>query len=337
MTTTSSTLKNRTLESGAERSRTEPSRGEEADGRGEGTSRPGKDAVVLLNPTAGGVRWDAAAVRDVLAPLGEVEVIVTNGSGHARREAERATRGGIEMVVAGGGDGTINSVVNGIAAGGGTSCLGVFPLGTANDFAHSLGLPVDPASAAETIVSGARRRIDLASVEAPSRKLFVNVAAGGLGLSDDQDDDVKTRLGRLAYLLDAAGEMSGKTPHRIHMEWDEGRVDADVLAVIVANGSSSGGNVPVAPYALPDDGLLDVVLIPALEVGRLTALAARILVGQHIGDDDVVVRRTREVRIRSQPALRFRLDGEDVGEGYFRAECLPAALEVTVPPPPPRQ
>lgn len=306
------------------------------DDRREGTRRPGTADAVVLNPKAGGDRWDATAVREALAPLGEIEVIVTDGPGHARREAERATRRGTEMVVAGGGDGTINSVINGIAGGGGTSCLGVLPLGTANDFAHSLGLPLDPADAAETIVSGVRRRIDLVSVESPGRRLFVNVAAGGLGLADDRADDAKAKFGQLAYFLDAAGEMSSKTPHRIRMDWDGGRFEADVLAVIVANGRSSGGNVPVAPYAMLDDGLMDVVLIPAVEVGRLTTLAARILVGQHIGEEDVVVRRTREVRIRSRPVLRFRLDGEDVGEGTFRARCLPAALEVTVPPPPTR-
>lgn len=305
--------------------------------RTDAAARPGLSGVVLLNPRSGGEEWDAAAVGDVLSPLGDLEVTVTTGPEHARREAERATARGVDLVIAGGGDGTVNHVINGIADGGGRACLGVLPLGTANDFARSLGLPLDPGEAADTILAGVRRRIDLVSVAAPRRQLFVNVAAGGLGPPDEGEDAAKSALGRLAYFLDAVGEMSGKAPHDITMDWDGGRVEGEVLAAVVANGRLSGGNVPVAPQALFDDGLVDVILIPAVGLGRLTALAPRILTGQHLRSDDIVVRRTREVRIRSRPPMRFRLDGEDAGEGYFRARALPSALEVAAPAGPSRR
>lgn len=300
-------------------------------------AHPDLAGVVILNPNSGGEEWDEAAVRDVLSPLGELEVAVTTGPDHARHEAERATDRGVGLVIAGGGDGTVNHVINGIADGGGRACLGILPLGTANDFARSLGLPLDLGEAADTIIAGARRRIDLVSVEAPRKQLFVNVAAGGLGPPDEGEDAAKSTLGRMAYFLNAVGEMSAKHPHHITMEWDGGRVEGEVLAVVVANGRLSGGNVPVAPQALLDDGFMDVIMIPAVGLGQLTALAPRILVGQHLGSDGVVVRRTRGVRIRSRPPMRFRLDGEDVGEGYFRARSLPSALEVATPAGPVRR
>lgn len=308
----------------------EPDRAEPAPLGSARTSGGDGRCVVVANPDAGD-GWEPARMRDLVSPLGAVNFVVTRSSEEARRTAERASANDAEMVVAAGGDGTVNCVVNGIVSGDGDPCFGIVPLGTGNDSARSMGVPLDPEDAVEALRSGGRRWIDLVAAGGPPQRYFVNMAVGGLGTPvDEGGEGAKSRLGTLAYMLGVADEMISSEPHWVTLDCDDGHVESEALAVIIANGPCSGGSVPVAPRARPDDGLADIVLVPGLDVTDLAGLAPRILRGEHLDDEEVVVRRSRYVRIRANPSLRFRVDGEDHAEDPLRFRVIPNALELAV-------
>lgn len=289
-------------------------------------------SLVLLNPGAGGATA-RAALRTSLPTLPEAEVTETQGGWELRALARGAADRGFERVVAAGGDGTIHEVVNGLAEASHPAVLGVIPLGTANDFARSLGLPEEVEAAVRVLVEGRSRRIDLGEVRGRRFARFVNVAVGGFGglVGEGANTQRKRALGPLEYLRSAAERLPELKAYRVRMKSDGERLELDVYHAVVANGSRSGGNVPVAPEAELDDGLLDVVLIPALRAPELLTLAPRLLKGRHLEDGRVVFRRTDRLTLRSEPPMRFSVDGEPVGESPVAFRVLPGALEVTVP------
>lgn len=295
------------------------------------TSGGAERRIVVANPEAGD-GWEPGRMHELVSPLGAVSFVVAQSAEEARRTAERASARGAEMVVAAGGDGTVNCVVNGIVSGGGEPCLGILPLGTGNDSARSMGIPLDPEDAVEALGSGARRRIDLITAGGPPQRYFVNMAVGGLGAPVDEGAEgaKESSLGNLAYVLGVADEMISGQPHWVTLECDDHRVECEALAVIIANGRCSAGSVPVAPHARPDDGLADIVLVPGLDVTELAGLVPRILRGEHVDDEDVLVRRSRYVQIRANPPLPFRVDGEDHAEAPLRFRVIPNALELAV-------
>lgn len=289
-------------------------------------------SLVLLNPGAGGATA-RAALRESLPTLPDTEVTETRGGWELRALARGAADRGFERVIAAGGDGTVHEVVNGLAESARSAVLGVIPLGTANDFARSLELPEDVEEAVRVLAEGGSRRIDLGEVRGPRFARFVNVVVGGFGglVGERADTERKRALGPFEYLRSAAERLPELEAYRVRLETDGERLELDVYHVVVANGRRSGGNVPVAPEAELDDGLLDVVLVPALRASELLALAPLLLRARHLEDERIVFRRAERLSLRSEPPMRFSVDGEPLGEGDAAFRVLPGALEVTVP------
>lgn len=290
--------------------------------------------LVLLNPGAGSA-GDREALQEALSTLDKVKVVRTRGGRHAREAARRAPARGFRRVVAAGGDGTVNQVLNGLVRAEREAVLGVLPLGTANDFARSLALPQELAGAVEVLRGGATRRIDLGEVRRNGSTAFVNVVVGGFGgrVSEHVDASRKRALGPLEYLRSAAEELPDLQTHRIRMEVGEERLETLGYHVVVANGGRSGGNLPLAPRARLDDGLLDIVLIPALGIPELLLLAPKIVLGRHLEDERVVYRRAASVAFTSEPPMRFNADGEPIGSDPLEFRLRPKALTVAAPPP----
>lgn len=284
--------------------------------------------LVIMNPRAGSARDEAW--REALDRLPRMEVRRATRPGEAREAARDAVAAGVDLVVAAGGDGTVNEVLNGLAADFGRARLGVLPLGTANDFARSIGVPADPEAAVEVLAACGTRRIDVARASGPEERFFLNVSVGGFGgrVADRVDEDRKRAWGPLAYFRTAAEELPELGPHRIAARLDGEEMELDAYHVAVANGRRAGGNIPVAPGARLDDGLLDVVLIPVLDVPALLLLLPKVLLGEHLEDEAVIARRAARVEIRSDPPMRFDVDGEPLGEDPVRFEVLPGALRV---------
>jgi diacylglycerol kinase (ATP) len=287
---------------------------------------------VILNPIAGSVS-DVSLIRERLKKLQPTRVRISEQPGDAERFARESVEEGYELIVSAGGDGTLNEVVNGIAAAGCNSALAILPLGTGNDFARHLGLPTNIDEAIDRIGAAKTREIDLVRVTSDLIRYFVNVSSGGFsGLVDERlTPDMKRTWGPLAYLRSAAAafpELRGYTT-RVSLD-DADAVDHDLYNVIVANGRYVAGGIPIAPKAEISDGLLDIILIPERGKAELALLAAQILLGKHLSSDAVIFHRAKRVAINSKPGMWFNVDGELIGNEPATFELLPGALRCVV-------
>src|SRR5881394_4217686 len=176
---------------------------------------------IILNPTAGGVD-DLDVVMAQLRRLPDAEIRLTGRRSSAARFARTALRKGCELIIAAGGDGTLNEVINGIGENLGEARVGLIPLGTGNDFARTIEVPTDLATAIDLIVTGETRAVDLVRVTSDEVRYFANVSAGGFsGLVDEKlTPKMKKTWGPLAYLRGAAATLSELRAYRTTLAFD---------------------------------------------------------------------------------------------------------------------
>jgi diacylglycerol kinase (ATP) len=271
-----------------------------------------------------------------LKRLPNAEIRLTGRRGSATRFARAAIQKGRKLVIAAGGDGTLNEVVNGIGENARGVRVGLIPLGTGNDFARTLGVPADLEAAIDLIASGDTRKVDLVRVTSDEVRYFVNVSAGGFsGLVDEKlTRAMKKTWGPLAYLRSAAAALPELRAYRTTLAFDNTEsLMLDLYNVVVANGRYVGGGTLIAPEASIDDGLLDVVLIPQRSAPELALLAAQVAMGTHLSSDAIVFRRAAKLTVNSKPGMWFNADGELVGNEPARFEILPRALRFIAPKP----
>ncbi len=290
--------------------------------------------LVIANAKAGsGDGETTTAVEQILSTVGDVTVVQPDGP--ASLAAALADRHGREVAVLGG-DGSLHLAVQCLYERGelGMTPLGLVPLGTGNDFARTMGLPLDPTDAAEIIARGTLRRLDLMVDDAGG--VVVNAVHVGVGAEAGKEaKELKPRLGKLAYAAGAAIAGARADGWRVGVAVD-GRAVNDrrtrVLMVGIGNGISVGGGTKLVPDARPDDGLLDVVVSRSLGPVARIAYAAQMAVGRHVNRDDVVAVRGREVRIASEP-VPVNTDGE-LGDAITRRSwrVLPGAWQLYAPP-----
>ncbi len=295
---------------------------------------------VLFNGSAGGA---ADADIDALRTIPGVDLVVCEDPSDTVQAATDAARAGAERVVAAGGDGTVHLVANGLMAAGESAAtrpvLGVLPLGTGNDLARTLALDLGlpPVAAIDTLRQSQVRTLDLIRVsheaDVEATDYAINVCAGGFSGAVDEvlTPDLKSTWGPLAYLVGAAKALPRIESYDTRMSWDGGpeeRVAA--YNVVVANARTAAGGKPVAPRANPEDGLLDVVVVRA--DADLVRLAALVMVGDYLDDDDIVFNRVASLRVRSSPGMWFNVDGELRTNAPVTFEAVPSALRVCVGP-----
>lgn len=302
--------------------------------------------LVIVNPRSG-AREDLSKVASLLRhhpALSDPEIRITGEPGDGRLLAAAGAGHDFERVVAVGGDGTMNEVLNGVldrkadAPEGDTvlPILGILPRGTGNDLARTLGIPLDLEDALDALVDRRTRPVDIVRVSGGIERYFINASAGGF--SGDVDRNVtperKESWGPLAYLRGALDVLPDPEVYRAEMELADGEVlELDVVNVVVTNGRTVAGGIPVAPGARLDDGLLDVVAVRAAPLAALAGFASLCLVGRHMDHDLVVHRRTTGVTIRSRPRMTFNLDGELGAAGPLTYRVVPGAVRCMVPVP----
>lgn len=288
----------------------------------------GVDGFVLVaNGNAGTAERAAVeAALGVLAEAAPASLRTTTSANELDAALDLAE--GLRLVVAGG-DGSLHLVVERLRA---RACLaetpiGLVPLGTGNDFARGLGLPLDPADAAARVVAGTAQPIDLLVDDTGA--IVVNAVHAGLGAeAADRAESLKDRLGALAYPTGAVLAAARGEGWRLSIAVDGAPLELPgehVLMVGVGNGPSIGGGTPLCPDAAPDDGVLDVVVSCATGPAARIAFGRALRAGRHVERGDVVTARGREVRISGDP-VGYDADGEledDVTERTYRVE--PAA------------
>jgi lipid kinase YegS len=290
---------------------------------------------IILHGKAAGDPRVRTAIHTLRQDGCRVEVCVTWEPGDAARltaEAVGAAQAGtIDRIVAGGGDGTINEVFStAYTAGLPDQCtLGVLPLGTANDFAHAAGLPVQDLTAALRIAaSGPPQWIDLGLVDG---KPFVNLVSGGFGsrVTVETDPDLKRWLGALAYVITGVSRFAELSANHGRFRAEGFAWEGRFLAVAIGNGRAAGGGVVLCPNALIDDGLLDLTILP--ELGRTAPLDAfpRLLrEGAAAIYPMLPTARSSWIEYESADDLNINLDGEPAVMQRFRIECRARALPV---------
>ncbi len=238
-------------------------------------------------------------------------------------------------IVAAGGDGTVNAVVNAIMALAPElrPRLAIVPLGTANDFAGSLLIPDDIPSVVASISDGDYVPIDVVRISAgPFESYYANVAAGGnsVQVSESLTDEIKATWGSLCYLRGAIGVLGDMTTFRVKATMDSEVIEMDSWGVLVANGRTNAGRIPVAPLASPTDGLLDVVIVKDGDALDMIEIAAKTLLSSLLECNQIVFRQVKKLQLHSVPGMRFTLDGEVIDQEPIDFEVVPGAIKMLV-------
>jgi YegS/Rv2252/BmrU family lipid kinase len=287
---------------------------------------------VLINPeSAGGAprfRQRLGAALDAL-PIHSYQIAMPPGPAAMEQSARACAREHYDLVVAVGGDGTLNLVVNGLA--NSDTALAIVPLGTANVFARQLAVPREVERACALITEGVWQTIDLG--RAGSRYFG---CTSGIGFDAQVLKDVDTRLkkvsGYMAYLASALRGFIQYRFRRVYLRLDDDpRVYKGYMA-LVNNGQFYGGNFRFAPRARMTDGLLDVVIFPRHGVAAVARYLARIAGGTLDVDPEVIYARARRVHVEAHGHHAVHLDGEYVGRTPLEFKVVPQALKVVADP-----
>ncbi len=298
-------------------------------------------AVILLNPTAANGRAGRLAAPLAALSSTDVEVVVPHSAAHVEELARDAARDGLRVIAAGG-DGTVQAVINGVMAAATPAELGIVPVGSGNDLARSLRLPRAMPRALDIALRGAATLVDLGRAHAGGESRWFGSAAGvgfdALVAAAMAGKRRAWQRGRLGYLSTTLHELrrARNRPVRIRAEGDDGATahqERTVLLAVVANGAYYGGGMRIAPTALVTDGRFDLITIG--DVSRRTALAQlpRLYRGTHLNHPAVDGSRAGWVEIEpldGEP-LALHLDGEPWQAAPVRLELHPGAVAVARP------
>src|SRR5436190_7300156 len=292
---------------------------------------------VIFNPTAKGER--AKRFRHHLDAIGaECALKPTTAPGGGRALAAEAVREGFEVIVAAGGDGTLNEVLNGIGDapdGFARARLGVLPLGTVNVFAREIGMPLSLRRAWEVIRRGRESAIDLPQVEfgAPAksqRRWFAQLAGAGLDAHAVElvDWNLKKKTGYLAYVVAGLKALRAKQS-KISTELDSQPMTGE--QVLIGNGRFYGGPFAVFPEAKLTDGLLDVCVFPRMTWGTLLACSWGLVTGRLHKSGGAQHFQAESFSLTAPTRTALELDGEWVGELPARFTVQRQMLHAIVP------
>ncbi len=289
-----------------------------------------KRALLIVNPRARRGSGRNGAVMDALVRGGLDLQTASAGQDETVADLIRREAGRVELVVLGGGDGTLNAAAPALVETG--LPLGVIPLGTANDFARTIGLPVDPVKAAELIPTLEPRPIDLGEVNG---HLFLNVASIGFSaeLARELTEEAKKRWGVFGYGIVAARLLAKSSLFSAEVEHDGTVEKIRTLQVSVGNGRHYGGGMTVEETATADDGHLDFYSLEVDHWWRLLGLLPSLRRGTQGRWDDVRAFRTTEVTIRTSKPRPVNTDGELATYTPARFTIRPKAIKVFAPPP----
>jgi len=242
-----------------------------------------------------------------------------------RLHAEAAAREGYDRVIAAGGDGTVNALMNGLL--GSDTALGILPLGHGNDFARSLGIPLDPRAAVDFLLHASVESMDVVRI---GDRAYAGIAGMGLDAETNRRANAwgSWPTGHLRYFLAGLRTLLGFRPLRVELVTDSEEFSGEVMWIAVANSAFYGGGLRIAPEAAVDDGVLDVCVIEKMSPLRLLALYPSLMRGTHVRSRGVRYFRSTWVRLRSPVGTAVFGDGELLGEVPLEARIDPGALRV---------
>lgn len=295
-----------------------------------------KKARVIYNPTSGkeAMKRNLADILNVLEEAGyEASAFATTPAPNsARDEANRVGKLGFDLVVAAGGDGTINEVVNGIAPLEKRPKMGIIPGGTTNDYARALQIPRDnPVRAAEMIAKNQTVKMDIGKA---NESYFINIAAGGYltELTYEVPSELKSIFGYLAYLAKGAEMLPRVKPIKMRLEYEDGVFDGNASMFFLGLTNSVGGFEQIAPDAKLDDGKFSLIIVKTANVFEIVHLVALMLNGgRHINDPRLIYTKTSFLRaetLEPDSRMMINLDGEYGGDAPMEFQNLHQHIEM---------
>ena len=298
-----------------------------------GMATHGKDSTwLILNGKSAQQPEVREAVEHLRRQGHDLQVRVTWEGGDGVWLVESAVAGGAARIVAGGGDGSINEIVAGLMRQppDRRPALGILPLGSANDFAHGLNLPMTPLAALELALTGSVRQVDIGKLD---DEAFINVASGGFGAEITTSTPValKRLLGGGAYSLMGMLKAWNYQPFEGHIRWPEGEARVPLFMLAIGNGCQAGGGQRLAPSAKLDDGLFELLFVRHFNsLGELKRIIDEL---ENLPQDGEFVRYLRVpwVEFDSDGAFPLNLDGEPRRYEHFRATLDREALPLVVP------
>lgn len=279
-------------------------------------------ARIIYNPTSGRelFKRHLPEVLEAMELAGyETSCHATTGAGDATEAAKRAVENGFDLIVAAGGDGTLNEVVAGVSLYDKRPKLGLIPMGTTNDFARALHIPRDIQQAINIITAGQSVPVDVGRV---NDTFFINIAGGGriTELTYEVPSRLKTVLGQLAYYLKGIEMLPSIRATKLRIEFDDEVFEEEAMMFLIGLTNSVGGFEKLAPDASINDGQFTLLILKKVNMAEFIRLATLAIRGEHLNDPHVIYRKASKIRVLSEETVSLNLDGEYGG-------TLPAVFE----------
>lgn len=284
-----------------------------------------KKIKIIANPSSG--REGAVEIiNKLLVPFASKGTSIllnfTQEAGDARKFA--ATDDGEDCIISMGGDGTVNEVVSGLYDAKRDTPLAIYPAGTVNDFAESMGIPKDPYDFYTMVVYGKKSAVDIGLC---GDSAFINVCAVGafseIGYS--VPEEAKSAVGRLAYYAEGFRMFRErdflKSGFDVHIDCDGEIIDTKAMIVMVSNSNSVGGFSKISPEADVKDGLLELAVIEEMSMTKVFELFRTVGLGKHIDHDHFIYRHGKKITLRADKPMHVDIDGE-------KGPCLPQTIQV---------
>lgn len=295
-----------------------------------------KKARVIYNPTSGKevVKRFLADILAIVEECGyEASAYATTPKKYsAREEAKRVTQLGFDLIVAAGGDGTINEIVNGIAPFEKRPQLAIIPAGTTNDYARALKIPRDNIVHAAQVIK--KKQIVKMDIGKASDIYFINIAAGGhlTELTYEVPSELKSIFGYLAYLAKGAEILPRIKPIKVRMDYDDGFYEGDASMFFLGLTNSVGGFEQIVPDAKLDDGKFTLIIVKTANVLEIVHLVALMLNGgKHVEDPRVIYKKTARLSastVNPEERMMINVDGEYGGDTPMEFVNLHQHIEI---------
>ncbi|MFJ8065338.1 diacylglycerol kinase [Psychrobacillus sp. NPDC096426] len=293
-----------------------------------------KRARIIYNPTSGRELFKKH-LPDVLESLEiagyETSCHATTGEGDATSAAKKAVENGFDLIIAAGGDGTLNEVVAGVSETKKRPKIGLIPMGTTNDFARALHIPRDIQKAVEIIIKGDTIPVDVGLVN--NERYFINIAGGGriTELTYEVPSKLKTVLGQLAYYLKGIEMLPSINATKVRIEYDDEVFEDEAMMFLVGLTNSVGGFEKLAPNSSVNDGNFSLLILKKVNMAEFIRLASLAIRGDHLEDPHVIYKKARQIKVTSEEKVLLNLDGEYGGNIPATFQNLYRHIEVFVP------
>lgn len=292
-----------------------------------------KRARVIYNPSSGRELFKRR-LPEVLVKFEkagyETSCHETTGEGDAEAEAKLASNRGYDIVIAAGGDGTINEVINGLANAPIRPKFGVIPVGTSNDFARALRIPRTVDKAVNIIIEGNTIPVDIGKM---NDRYFINIAGGGhlTELSYEVPSKLKTGLGQLAYYLKGIEMLPSLKATEVSIEYDGEIFEGEIMLFLVANTNSVGGFEKLVPDSNVQDGKFSLLILKKTNLADLIRIATLAIRGEHLNDPNIIYEKASTIRVINKGHMQINLDGEYGGDAPANFVNLQRHMEIFVP------